>query len=645
MAPSLALLLAAAGANVPAALAAGECTKHTLDFIVLKGDPLMIEIEGDIVADLAKVGVTVNTRFLPKLEFNAAMAAGDFHLCFTESGGPPYDPQSFATGWFRPDNEAHYPAMQKMEPPMTIQQMEGMVTEVLSVESPLERQEKWNEILREMHRQAISNPMWSRRVPAILNKRLMGYSHGFQQFDYPMHNLIVDTGSQVVKVAPGSNAGLFREIGTMEPHAYTPNEFFIQNWIYEGLVHYGANGDIVPALATSWTVGRDGGKQKYRFTLRQNVKFHDGEDFNCAAVKMNFDHVLQPPLNHNWYHGWYHLPLHTESWRCDGEVFEVVLDGPYYPFLQELSLIRPIRILSPNSFAEGPGTNPVTHNSCPVKWGHINGDGEMVGVGVPADTTVNCVSVQSYHGTGPWKYNRASRRADNSISEVSFLRNDDWWGEHGGVQELLVINYNTSDAVKQALLAGDLDMVVGNKVLTPEQVRDFQMQHTDTHRTTFGPRLYNQIMVMNAAKAPTDDIEVRKLVMHAIDKARIVQTDMYGQATVADSLFPKDAPYCDIDLTPRWDYDIQKARLLNCPEVVVSDKDAKDDKDDGDAGDDGDNLPLILGLTLGIGIPALVGVGVAAFCFGKRKGYNNLLEEQNRAKKSGSPEVIGSPQA
>jgi len=81
MAASLVLLASASGCL--SAAFAGECTPHTLDFIVLEGDPLMAQIEDDVVADLAKVGVTVNTRFLPKADFNAAMQQGDFNLCFT----------------------------------------------------------------------------------------------------------------------------------------------------------------------------------------------------------------------------------------------------------------------------------------------------------------------------------------------------------------------------------------------------------------------------------------------------------------------------------------------------------------------------------------------------------------------------------
>ena len=35
---------------------------------------------------------------------------------------------------------------------------------------------------------------------------------------------------------------------------------------------------------------------RYRFALKQNVKFHDGSDWNCTVAKLNFDHVLAKPL-------------------------------------------------------------------------------------------------------------------------------------------------------------------------------------------------------------------------------------------------------------------------------------------------------------------------------------------------------------
>merc|ERR1711912_178615 len=105
-----------------------------------------------------------------------------------------------------------------------------------------------------------------------------------------MHLMNVVTGPTSVTVSPGAQTGLFKTTGPMDPHNYRPNEFFISNWIYEGLVSYGPEGVILPQLATSWTAtDTSSGGQEYRFTLRAGVKFHDGADCNCAAVKMTFD--------------------------------------------------------------------------------------------------------------------------------------------------------------------------------------------------------------------------------------------------------------------------------------------------------------------------------------------------------------------
>ena len=62
------------------------------------------------------------------------------------------------------------------------------------------------------------------------------------------------------------------DTGPMNPHAYRPNEFVIQNLLYEGLVHYGPNGQLVPALAESWEISsaQDGtGETSITFFLRR----------------------------------------------------------------------------------------------------------------------------------------------------------------------------------------------------------------------------------------------------------------------------------------------------------------------------------------------------------------------------------------
>eukprot|EP01051_Picozoa_sp_SAG22_P003016 SAG22_NODE_142_length_17922_cov_10.990406_6_plen_83_part_00 len=76
--------------------------------------------------------------------------------------------------------------------------------------------------------------------------------------------------------------------------------------------------------------------------------------------------------------------------------------------------------------------------------------------------------------------------------------------------------------------------------------------------------LQNRIVILNGNAEPTNDINVRKAITHAINKAAIVDQELYGLEDHVDSLFPKNAPHCDVDLTPRADYDIEKVELLRC---------------------------------------------------------------------------------
>jgi len=61
-----------------------------------------------------------------------------------------------------------------------------------------------------------------------------------------------------------------------------------------------------------------------------------------------------------------------------------------------------------------------------------------------------------------------------------------------------------------------------------------------------------------------DDISVRRAIIHAIDKATFLEEEFAGLEQPVDQLLPKSAPYCNVELSPKWGYDIEKAKLLNC---------------------------------------------------------------------------------
>src|SRR3954468_12575746 len=69
---------------------------------------------------------------------------------------------------------------------------------------------------------------------------------------------------------------------SLDPHALA--ETFTLSWlgqIYEPLVGRGKNLELVPALATKW---EQPDPKTWRFHLRPNVKFHNGETFSADDV-------------------------------------------------------------------------------------------------------------------------------------------------------------------------------------------------------------------------------------------------------------------------------------------------------------------------------------------------------------------------
>jgi peptide/nickel transport system substrate-binding protein len=93
--------------------------------------------------------------------------------------------------------------------------------------------------------------------------------------------------AQELIVLTGSDASTF------DPHFCTDSatEIFNKN-MYNNLVRFNSEMELVPDLAESWSVSED--NLTWTFKLRQGVKFHDGTPFNAESVKVSFERVLNP---------------------------------------------------------------------------------------------------------------------------------------------------------------------------------------------------------------------------------------------------------------------------------------------------------------------------------------------------------------
>ena len=108
-----------------------------------------------------------------------------------------------------------------------------------------------------------------------------------------MSMLPLATTANLAHAAGTLTVALERDDGSWDPiDTFTLSWGRIGSNLYDGLVMRTPDLKLQPGLATSWDFLDD--NKRIRFHLRKGVKFHDGEDFNAAAVKFTFDRLLGP---------------------------------------------------------------------------------------------------------------------------------------------------------------------------------------------------------------------------------------------------------------------------------------------------------------------------------------------------------------
>ncbi|TVM31940.1 nickel ABC transporter, nickel/metallophore periplasmic binding protein [Oceanidesulfovibrio marinus] len=318
-------------------------------------------------------------------------------------------------------------------------------------------------------------------------------------------------------------------VGPLNPHTYSPSQMFAQAMVYEPLVRYQADGTIAPWLATSWKISEDG--KEYTFTLRKDVTFSDGQPFNAEAVKKNFDTILLNHKNHDWLELVNQLHAVEEAGGqavtvIDDHTVKLTLKAPYYPILQELALIRPDRFLSPAAFPESGDT--------------------AQGIKAPI-------------GTGPWKVVEMVK-GEYDV----FERNEAYWGKKPAMKYLVVKVIPDSNARAVAFDTGEIDLIYGAGGHGGGQLGldTFQRyQQMGNVEASVSPPLATRAMALNTKRFPTNDLAVRRAILHAVNKPAMVEHIFLGVEPQADTLFAPSMPYCDLGLAP-YGFDPAEAEAL-----------------------------------------------------------------------------------
>jgi len=112
-----------------------------------------------------------------------------------------------------------------------------------------------------------------------------------------------------------------------------------------------ANGQIIPHLATSWTISPDG--KTYTFKLRTDVTFSNGTAFNAAAVVANVNGWLATKKAVPGAYGDSYITNLVGAKAIDATTVQIDLSAPNASFLQATATTN-LAILAPSAYQVSP---------------------------------------------------------------------------------------------------------------------------------------------------------------------------------------------------------------------------------------------------------------------------------------------------
>lgn len=293
-------------------------------------------------------------------------------------------------------------------------------------------------------------------------------------------------------------------------------------YIFDGLVRFTPDAQVVPGLAKSWDISADG--ITYTFHLRNGVKFHDGRPFTSRNVINSFHRVLDPKSTGG--RGW---PLHPIAGAQD---YSAGRGGNRVSGLSapdDSTVV--IRLKEPLAIFPKLLAMPVAH---------------IVPDSVPANFGEKPI------GTGPWKF--VEWRHDDYLK---FARNDAYFDTPPKADSLLArIIPEPSTAVAE-FESGNVDVLY-----VPEgETRNWEQTDEKKAMLMSAPALRVFYVAINTTRGPLADAKVRQALNYAIDAKAILDGIVSGRGNLAAGVIPPSLPGGDSTRTG-YTRDVAKAKQL-----------------------------------------------------------------------------------
>lgn len=286
---------------------------------------------------------------------------------------------------------------------------------------------------------------------------------------------------QTENVRDSITVAIEQDFISLDPHDVGDTvSIFGARSMYEALVGFDENMDVVPVLADDYEVNED--STEFVFKLKEGVSFHDGEPFNADAVEANFNRVNENELRANR-----NLQF-LDSIEVIGEYeIKFTLSQPFGAMMNKFAMIP---IASPKAFQEDDhfGLNPV--------------------------------------GTGAFKF-KEWNQGDSMIIE----KYEDYWESMDTNVEEVVFRPIPENGSRVAMLqTGEADFIYPvphNNVEEIESSENLEVEYT--------PSTIARYVSINTHKEPFNDARVRQAMNHAVSQDGFLQVVKNGYGEALDS--------------------------------------------------------------------------------------------------------------
>lgn len=312
------------------------------------------------------------------------------------------------------------------------------------------------------------------------------------------------------------NLALSENITKLDPHDIFNFPVFTACWMmYDTLISTDHEGNYSPGLATAWDKSDDG--LIWTFSLREDVKFQNGEEFDSADIVATFQRLIDHP--------------------------ELTCALTYWPYLESVTAIDKYTVEIKLSDPFGPAEYAFS-NTWIIPNEAWEADGETLW------------TEQKAVGTGPWQL---VEWVDGQYTH--FKKFEGSWDIYDTTLEEIYLRHILEPSTA---INGQLSGVIDANLATGGVARDMLSMYTGTENVVemvnVDISLFHYLQFQCREGSVFEDQRVREAFSLALDREALVDY-VLGAGSIPNGIFPEGTLGADASV-PAYEYDVEKAKAL-----------------------------------------------------------------------------------